>query len=383
MKRVIYPIVLYCIAMSSCASIEKLVDQGNYDAAIELATRKLAGKKNKKTKHIRALEEAYAKVNARDLDRITHLQLKDDADSWADVYRIYDRINRRQNSITPYLPLISKDGYHAFFELVHVAEPKVLAAKNAAAKYYESGTALIEIAEASGDKYAARRAYAEFKLSESFDLDNPSLIEDIRYSYDLGTTHILVTVDDQVAAINDWSHSLRLPDRSWTKFYYSGLARDEFDLISKLTLRDAHVSTEQERINNESFVKETEILQDIVRRDGTVATDSLGNTLQETVVEVQRGRTRHIARSKNAQLLGIAEIIDPETGLILALEPIEINVGFVSEGYRIIGDRRAIPSRILGFNSRIDDFPTDYAMIAEGRDDMYDAFSSIVSRHLE
>ena len=77
MKRVIYPIVLYCIAMSSCASIEKLVDQGNYDAAIELATRKLAGKKNKKTKHIRALEEAYAKVNARDLDRITHLQLKD------------------------------------------------------------------------------------------------------------------------------------------------------------------------------------------------------------------------------------------------------------------------------------------------------------------
>ena len=383
MKRVIYPIVLYCIAMSSCASIEKLVDQGNYDAAIELATRKLAGKKNKKTKHIRALEEAYAKVNARDLDRITHLQLKDDADSWADVYRIYDRISRRQNSVTPYLPLISKDGYHAYFELVHVAEPKVLAAKNAAAKYYESGTALIEIAEASGDKYAARRAYAEFKLAESFDLDNPSLIEDIRYSYDIGTTHILVTVDDQVAAINDWSHSLRLPDRSWTKFYYSGLARDEFDLISKLTLRDAHVSTEQERINNESFVKETEILQDIVRRDGTVATDSLGNTLQETVVEVRRGRTRHIARSKNAQLLGIAEIIDPETGLVLALEPIEINVGFVSEGYRITGDRRAIPSRILGFNSRIDDFPTDCAMIAEGRDDMYDAFSSIVSRHLE
>ena len=383
MKRVIYPIVLYCIALSSCTSIEKLVDQGNYDAAIELATRKLAGKQNKKTKHVRALEKAYAKVNARDLDRITHLQLKDDADSWADVYRIYDRINRRQNSVTPYLPLISKDGYHAYFEQINVAEPKVLAAKNAAAKYYESGIALIEIAEASGDKYAARRAYAEFKLAESFDLDNPSLIEDIRYSYDLGTTHILVTVDDQVAAINDWSHSLRLPDRSWTTYYYSRLAREEFDLISKLTLRDAHVSSEQERINNESFVKETEILQDIVRRDGTVATDSLGNTLQETVVEVRRGRTRHIARSKNAQLLGIAEIIDPETGLILALEPIEIHVGFVSEGYRITGDRRAIPSRILGFNSRIDDFPTDYAMIAEGRDDMYDAFSSIVSRHLE
>jgi len=383
MKRVIYPIVLYCIAMSSCASVEKLVDQGNYDEAISLATRKLAGKKNKKTKHVRALEKAYAKVNAQDLQFITYLRQKDDADSWADVYHIYERIRRRQNSVTPYLPLISKDGYHAYFELVNVAEPKILAAKNAAEKYYETGTALIEIAEASGDKYVARRAYGELKLAKSFDLDNPNLIEDIRYSYDLGTTHILVTVDDQVAAINDWSHSLRLPDRSWTRYYYSDLAGDEFDLISKLTLRDAHVSSEQERINNESFVKETEILQDIVSRDGTVATDSLGNTLQETVVEVRRGRTRHITRSKNAHLLGIAEIIDPETGLVLALEPIEIHVGFVSEGYRITGDRSAIPSRILGFNSRIDDFPADYTMIAEGREDMYDAFSSIVSRHID
>ena len=219
--------------------------------------------------------------------------------------------------------------------------------------------------------------------AESFDLDNPSLIEDIRYSFDLGTTHILVAIDDQVEDRNDWANSLALPSRSWTTYYYSNVARREFDLISTLTLREAQVSAEQEHINNESFIKETEIWQDIVRRDGTVATDSLGNTLQEKITEVRRGRTRHIARSKNAQLWGIAEIIDPETGLTLVVEPIEILIDFASEGYRVTGDRRAIPSRILDLNSTIQAFPTDYAMITEGREEMYDAFSSIVSRHID
>ena len=154
MKHVIYPLVLYCITMSSCASVEKLVDQGKYDDAIELAARKLAGKKNKKTKHVRALEEAYAKVHAQDIQRIAYLKLKDDADSWADVYYAYDKISKRQKRITPYLPLISKDGYHAYFEIVNVAEPMVYAAKTAAARYYEAGTELLEIAETTGDKYA-------------------------------------------------------------------------------------------------------------------------------------------------------------------------------------------------------------------------------------
>ena len=383
MKHVIYPLVLYCITMSSCASVEKLVDQGKYDDAIELAARKLAGKKNKKTKHVRALEEAYAKVHAQDIQRIAYLKLKDDADSWADVYYAYDKISKRQKRITPYLPLISKDGYHAYFEIVNVAESMVYAAKTAAARYYEAGTELLEIAETTGDKYAARRAYSQFKLATSFDLDNPNLEEEMRYSYDLGTIHILVTIDDQVEDRNDWVNSLVLPDRSWTKYYYSTVARLEFDLISTLIVGEAQVSAEQERINNESFIKETEIWQDIVRRDGTLATDSLGNTLQEKVTEVRRGRTRHIARSKNAQLVGIAEIIDPETGLTLVVEPIEILIDFASEGYRVTGDRRAIPSRILDLNSTIQAFPTDYAMITEGREEMYKAYTSIVSRHIE
>lgn len=383
MKHLIYPLVLYCITMSSCASIEKLVDQGKYDDAIELSARKLAGKKNKKTKHVRALEEAYAKINAQDMGHIAYLSAKNDADSWADVYYTYDRISRRQGRITPYLPLISKDGYHAYFDIEELGETMAQAAKIAASKYYESGIELLENAETTGDKYVARRAHGQLNLAERFGWDDPRLAEEISHSYDLGTTHILVSVDDLVDDGRAWATSIRLPERSWTSYYHSALAREEYDLISTLRIRDAHVSAEQERIDNESFTKETEIWQDIVRRDGTVATDSLGNTLQEKVTEVLRGRTRHIARAKNAQLLGIAEIIDSETGLPLVVEPIEVLIDFASEGYRVTGDRQAIPSRILDLNSTIQAFPTDYAMIAEGREQMYEAFVSIVSRQIE
>ena len=383
MKRLLYPLVLYCIMMSSCVSVEKLVDQGKYDDAIELAARKLAGKKNKKTKHVRALEEAYAKINAQDTEHIAYLTTKDDADSWADVYYTYEKVLKRQDRITPYLPLISKDGYQAYFDIIPVREPKANAANLAASKYYDIGIELLKIAETTGDKYLARRAYGQFHQAESFEWDHPRLAANINYSLDLGTTHVLVTVDDHVDGGNTWTNLLRLPERSWTKYYYTALAREEFDLITTLTLSDAHISAEQEHINSESFVKETEIWQDIVRRDGTVATDSLGNTLQEKVIEVFRGRTRHIARSKNAELLGIAEIIDPKTGLTIAVEPIEILIDFVSEGHRVTGDRRAIPSGILEGNSKIDAFPSDYAMITEGRQEMYEVFSNIVSRHLE
>lgn len=77
MKTILYTTIsIFFLITTACKSVDKLVDQGRYDEAIVLATKKLAGKKNKKTKHVRALEKAFAKVNERDLLHITHLKSK-------------------------------------------------------------------------------------------------------------------------------------------------------------------------------------------------------------------------------------------------------------------------------------------------------------------
>jgi len=44
-----------------CQTVEKLIDNGDYDQVIALAHKKLNGKKNKKEKYVKALERAFAK----------------------------------------------------------------------------------------------------------------------------------------------------------------------------------------------------------------------------------------------------------------------------------------------------------------------------------
>ena len=48
MKWILYTFTLL-IVISSCKSVQELVDKGDYDGAIYLAAKKLHGKKNKKT----------------------------------------------------------------------------------------------------------------------------------------------------------------------------------------------------------------------------------------------------------------------------------------------------------------------------------------------
>ncbi|MBT8189816.1 MAG: hypothetical protein KJO29_05265, partial [Bacteroidia bacterium] len=72
MKNLLY-IVLGLVLISSCRSIEKMVDQGQYDEAILFAAEKLAGKKNKKTKYVKGLEEAFAKITRHEMSLIERL----------------------------------------------------------------------------------------------------------------------------------------------------------------------------------------------------------------------------------------------------------------------------------------------------------------------
>ena len=64
---VIFLLSTVLFTLQSCASAEKLVDHGRYDEAIALAQRKLSGKQRKNPKLVRAAEEAFRKVTAREM----------------------------------------------------------------------------------------------------------------------------------------------------------------------------------------------------------------------------------------------------------------------------------------------------------------------------
>ena len=60
MKNLVYTFLSLSLSLSlfSCASVDKMVERGDYDGAIQVATKKLAGKKKKEDVYKRqGLEE--------------------------------------------------------------------------------------------------------------------------------------------------------------------------------------------------------------------------------------------------------------------------------------------------------------------------------------
>ena len=109
--------VITIVMLSACASADKMLDRGDYDGLINLATNKLSGKK-KKDEYVRALEQGFEKINQRDLATIESLKNSNDAEDWEEIIRVAHGIDRRQDKIEPLLPLVSVSGHHAKFTFI-------------------------------------------------------------------------------------------------------------------------------------------------------------------------------------------------------------------------------------------------------------------------
>ena len=194
MNRIYLLLISVVVISISCSSTSKLIEQGNYDKAINQLVEKLAGKKNKKTKDVRNLELAFKKAQDKDLRNEADLKLTKEESSWELIYDIYQNIDRRQDLIQPLLPLVSKEGYQAKFQFVNVAELKKESKDNSIGYFYKSAVQLIEEARKLNNQEAARSA---FEFLNKIDLLS-SNYKDVRQlkamAKELGTDYYLVKV---------------------------------------------------------------------------------------------------------------------------------------------------------------------------------------------
>ena len=132
------------IALGSCKSIQKMVDQGDYDGAIALAAKKLQGKENKKTKYVKGLEKAFKKITANDMDNYLALASEGRDENWDKMYHILARVDSRQAVINPLVPLVSNQGYEAYFEFVDTKSLMSEAKQGASEYHYTTGLELMK-----------------------------------------------------------------------------------------------------------------------------------------------------------------------------------------------------------------------------------------------
>ncbi len=374
--KTIFPALLAILITSSCTNPMKLVERGRFDDAVSLSVRKLSGKKKKKTKYVKALEEAFARVTHTDMREIKVLEKEGRDENWVKINNIHQRISRRQQLIEPLLPLYSKDGYKADFKFVKVEDLELESKEKAAEFYYKEGKRLMTIAE-RGDKPAARSAYDNFEKIKRYYKNYKDEDRLMNRAQELGTVYVLFSMENDARVVlpKDFEQeikriSVRDLDRNWRTVHLNPEKGLSYDYTVRMRLTDIDVSPE--------MVKEREYVDDktiedgfeyVLDKNGNVAKDSSGNDIKVPKKVLIKARVFETYQRKAAHVGGILEFYDNREREIIYTDPIAVDAIFENYAATFDGDRRALTEeskRKIG--NRPVPFPTSEHLILQAAD---------------
>ncbi|MFK7774517.1 MAG: hypothetical protein AB8F94_20405 [Saprospiraceae bacterium] len=369
-------LLAFAIFVSSCARTQKLVEQGRYDEAVELATRKLSGKKRKKVKHVKALEKAFEKATQQDMQRIAKLENRPGSEERiVDVYR---HIRKRQETVSPLLPLLSKKGYQAEFQFVKVDELETAAMKKAAKALYE--TVQYQLVDAErGDKLAARDAFHNLDKIENY-FRNYKDVNELKFKVrELGMTHVLFEMKNnaQVVLPQEFENEvLRMGvdelNSGWNQFHLSEPTNESIDLKVRMNITQIDVSPE--RIKEREYIDSKEIEDGydyVLDGNGNVMKDTLGNDIKVPRKVLIRARVFEVFQSKAAIVSGHLEYFDAKNNDLIRSTPISVESVFENYASHFNGDRRALSSFSRGrCDTRPLPFPLDEELLLQAAEEM-------------
>ncbi len=146
-KLILFTIVL--LLLSGCSSrkkIERELNSGNYDQAINNALKKLNSNKDKKRNadYTVMLEDAFNKAVERDLNNINFLKKDANPANYVSLYQAYVNLNKRQERIKPILPLYINNR-EVKLNFRNYTE-QIIASKEKASSYlYDNAKALLKL----------------------------------------------------------------------------------------------------------------------------------------------------------------------------------------------------------------------------------------------
>jgi len=366
MKNIAY-IFISLFVFVSCANVDKLIDRGQYDQAIDKLVHKLAGKKNKKKDEVIALEYAFKKAQDRDLRTEKTLRDENIPENWTKVYTIHNQITSRQNKIEGLLPLETQDGYQASFNFVNIDELKKESKRNTADFYYQSALSLIDESRRSGDKNAAREAYnylnkidglfSQYKEKEQLKKDALHLsMENYLVKINNQTNQIIPA--DLEAELLKWSvDGLNSKFKNFDVKSNPALNYDHYILLN---LNQMEFSPEREKTRIYDDVNEITKEEVVKDRNGKPRRDTLGKEIKEKVVTRYTATIEEISQLKSVLVGGRLEFINVRSTDIEFTKSLQVEGVFENKLARLIkGDRsyvtddceRKLKGRLMPFPS--------------------------------
>jgi len=348
-RKPILLIALLALVLGACSSPMKMVETGNYDQAIELAVKRLAGKKNKKVKYVMALEEAFAKITSRDMALADNLKREGQPQNWEKINSIYKRIKYRQDKILPLLPLIDKDGIKANFRFVKVEGLEQESRENAAAYLYEDARRSLAQAK-KGDRLAARHAYAQLEKIGRYYRSYKDKIQLMDLAQDLGTSFILFEMTNNAPVVLPLGFEREITRMSvndlnnrWKEYHLrqqSGVNYD-YKVVMNITNIDISPGVVQER----QYIDDREIedgFDYVLDENGNVKKDTSGNDIKVPRRVIIKAEVLETYQNKVANVAGRLEYIDLERNQVVDTDQIAVEAVFENYAATFRGDERAL-----------------------------------------
>lgn len=385
------PVFLTAILWSSCTSLNRLVEEGNYDRAVRLAVKRLQGDKKKSPEQVRALEAAFRKANARDLASANRLRAEGLPSNWEQIHIHYRAIEERQALVAPLMPLRDKFGYRATIHFVDVSAEELEARKRAASYLYARSERLLGQAR-QGDRLAAREAYDMLRKTERYFRDFRDREHLLTEALELGRTHVLVEVtEDYHGYISPffWREisDLRLgrfSDR-WEVYHFEADARPFYHYRAQLVLQRLDVSPE--RVDRQLTLERRDVedgWEYVKDEHGQIVTDSSGNRLKETLWVEVKAEVMEVRQYKAADVEADFILREGASGALVHRQRLTARAEFSHEAVTFRGDERALSQdnrcRIGGSPQP---FPSDADLLITAAQELKNSFLRLLRNRRE
>ncbi len=389
MKRLLLLSVLitFLVSCSGRKQVERALNSGNYDQAIYSAIKKLETNKDKKRKqdYIVLLQDAFQKAVDNDLTTIKHLKKDKNPDLFEDIYEAYTRLNRRQESIKPLLPL-ALNGKSVQFKFKDYSDDIVSYRAKTSDYLYEKGLQLLN----STDKIKIREAYDNFKYIEDINPNYKNSRNLMQEAHEKGSYYIIVSIENQTQQIipqrleddllNFDTYGL---NKFWTVYHANENDNINYDYAMQLQMKQINISPEQ--IKEREFLREKEIKDGWeyqLDSEGNVMKDTLGNDIKVDKFVNLKARYLESHQIKSTQIIADVVYLDLQSNQVL--DRFTIDSGFVFENIfaSFRGDKRALTKEDKDIiNNRIMPFPSSEEMVFDTGEDLKFKLKKIINSY--
>jgi hypothetical protein len=368
MKRILQIFVILSILFSAgCSSSKKQLSKGNYDAAIDKAVKELRRDRDDE-KQIQILSESYRIANELDQERIRYLKMEGRANSWDEVYQIYQALSSRQTLVRTVTPL-NLDGRTVDFPYVDYMSDMVEAKRKAADFYFAHGNQLMD----GKIKENYRQAFGEFIRAKQYMGDYPGIdnkIEEAKYK---GMSRVFVSVQNSSIIkfppeFEQDMLALDLPslNSEWVEYHTQNLNNNtDYDYFVNVNIKNVAVSPDQ-TLQKDSVVKRDvdDGFEYKLDKKGNVMRDTLGNDIKIRKYKTLQCALVETVQLKACRIDGDVDVIQVNPNKVLKKDPIGAQSNFENVSSRAIGDTQALSPELLSRTKKQPvPFPTDLDMV--------------------